>query len=98
MDSPNLKSERKQAVSLLIQNFIVQNYNIYITVLGYILLNLPKTIPMKKSTRKLIGRIFTVTTVAQVAFYSYVYLIKGKKSEKVARTVKEKVSKLEDLV
>ncbi|MGB3774171.1 MAG: hypothetical protein WA951_02850 [Leeuwenhoekiella sp.] len=53
---------------------------------------------MKKSTRKLIGRIFTVTTVAQVAFYSYVYLIKGKKSEKVARTVKEKVSKLEDLV
>jgi len=54
---------------------------------------------MKKRTRKLISRIFTVTTVAQVAFYAYVYLIgDGKKSEKVAKTAKDKVSKLEDLV
>jgi len=57
---------------------------------------------MKKSTRKLISRIFTVTTVAQIAFYCYVYLTRdGDASEKLgkaAKAVEGRVSKLEDLV
>ena len=54
---------------------------------------------MKKGTRKLISRFFTVTTVAQIAFYSYVYLKKARKASKNASEIAEgEVSELENLV
>jgi len=36
---------------------------------------------MKKKTRKTIGNIFKFTTVAQIAFYGYVYYKKFKKKK-----------------
>ncbi|AFL82549.1 hypothetical protein Aeqsu_3114 [Aequorivita sublithincola DSM 14238] len=33
---------------------------------------------MKKSTRKTISRIFTLTTIAQVGFYAYLYFRNSK--------------------